>query len=353
MISGKNKSLDEFDEQIIGERMGRKTGRLKFNAILILLLGIGVMVYTGAQLLDTQRTYQEGKDAYDNLRAQITGNAGTDGGTPAKPLGLSTSDSDYMGGDARSGNQQLRINYGDNSEIIPGYDSANGLDNNPYGNPDDNLGNIPENDATYNSGESPLKVHKNHVPEFAINYNSLRSFSKDAVAWLHNPGTVIDYPVMKTNNYTYYLNHLPDGSVNSNGALFIDYNNAPDFSEQLTVIYGHHMKSGSMFGTLVKYKEQSYYRNRPHMYLYTERGNYRIDLIYGCVISEYEWTNRGYMLAENIDSLLSYARDNSTFSSNASYEQGDRVVALSTCSYEYDDARFVLIGVLRPEYSDI
>ena len=75
----------------------------------------------------------------------------------------------------------------------------------------------------------------------------------------------------------------PDGTYNANGSLFIDYNNAWDFSDQLTVIYGHHMKSGQMFGSLKGYKGQAYFENHPYMYLYTDNGNYRIDLLYGCV----------------------------------------------------------------------
>jgi len=152
---------------------------------------------------------------------------------------------------------------------------------------------------------------------------------------------------MRADDYRYYLNHLADGTVNANGSLFIDYNNAADFSEPLTVIYGHHMKSGSMLGSLKGYKAQSYYNEHPYMYLYTKQGNYRIDIMYGCVVAEGQWREQSFMYSDNIDALLEYALQNTTFRSDVSYQEGDRVVALSTCSYEFDDARYVLIGVLR------
>ena len=103
-------------------------------------------------------------------------------------------------------------------------------------------------------------------------------------AWLYCPDTVIDYPVMKADDYSYYLKHLPDGTHNANGTLFLDYNCAPDFSDSLSVIYGHKMKSGKMFGSLEGYKKEGYYSEHPYMYLYTKQGKFRINLVYGCVI---------------------------------------------------------------------
>jgi len=186
-----------------------------------------------------------------------------------------------------------------------------------------------------------------NIPSLDIDFAALREINADAAAWLYCPDTVIDYPVMKADDYNYYLNHLADGTSNANGALFIDYNCAADFSEQLTVIYGHHMKSGKMFGSLKGYKTQSYYQAHPDMYLYTEQENYQIELLYGCVIGAGQWRERAFMYVENIDALLSYAEHNTTFKSNATYEKGDKLVVLSTCSYEFDGARYVVIGILR------
>jgi len=191
---------------------------------------------------------------------------------------------------------------------------------------------------------------KVYIPEIGINFDILKTINKDAAAWLYCPDTVIDYPVMKADDYAYYLNHLPDGTYNVNGSLFIDYNCAPDFSDPLTIIYGHHMKSGSMFGSLKGYKEQKYFDEHPYMYLYTEHGNYRIDILYGCLIGAGQWRDRAFMYKENLDALIAYAAQNTTFESNTVYFEGDKVVAMSTCSYEFEDARYVVIGILRGEY---
>ena len=107
------------------------------------------------------------------------------------------------------------------------------------------------------------------------------------------------------------------------------------------------MKSGGMFGSLEKYKNQKYYEEHPYMYLYTEQGNNRIELLYGCVIGAGQWRSRAFMYAGNVKALLAYAAHNTTFRSNVEYKDGDRIVALSTCSYEFDDARYVMIGILK------
>lgn len=188
------------------------------------------------------------------------------------------------------------------------------------------------------------------IPSVFIDFGALEKVNADAGAWLYCPDTVIDYPVMAADDYDWYLHHLPDGTKNANGSLFLDYNCPSDFSGRLSIIYGHHMKSGKMFGSLVGYKKQEYYEQHPFMYLYTKQGNYRIDLKYGCVISAGEWRERAFMYEINLNALLSYAASKTTFESGAGYTDGDRVVVLSTCSYEFDDARYVVIGVLRPEY---
>ena len=103
-----------------------------------------------------------------------------------------------------------------------------------------------------------------------------------------------------------------------------------------------------MFGSLTGYKEQSYYEKHPYMDLYTKQGNYRIDLLYGCVVGAGQWREKAFMFKENKKALLSYAAFGTTFESNIKYKEGDKLVALSTCSYEFNDARYVVIGVLTP-----
>lgn len=145
------------------------------------------------------------------------------------------------------------------------------------------------------------------IPPLAIDFVELKAVNADAIAWLYCPDTVIDYSVMRADDYDYYLHHLPDGTYNANGSLFLDYNCQSDFSGRLNIIYGHHMNSGKMFASLAGYKEQAYFEEHPYLYLYTEQGNYRVDFLYGCVVGTDEWRDRAFMFESNLDSLQSYA----------------------------------------------
>jgi len=295
----------------------------KICAFIVLLLGIGVMAYSGLQVAEGERVYQEGNAVYENLRDRVREN---------KVL-------------SEVSHEEKPTVYIPKVEI--NYNEPNTINNDNY-----NYNVNEDENKNENEDEVPPEIsHEEkpqiYIPKVEINYDELNTINNDAAAWLYCPDTVIDYPVMKASDYSYYINHLPDGTENANGSLFIDYNCASDFSGQLTVIYGHHMKSGSMFGTLKKYKGQAYYEKHPVMYLYTEQGDYQMELIYGCVISAGQWEERGFIYPENIEELLAYAAHNTTFESAAKYKEGDKLVALSTCSYEFEYARFVVIAILK------
>jgi len=280
-------------------------------ALLILLTAIGVMYYSGTQLIQTQQTYEIGDSNYQNLRDQVRKSEIID---------------------------NLDIADLNSIEIAEMIEKPNKPDKSEKPEkPGDEAG-------TYTAPKPQI-----HIPDLGIDFDAVKALNSNIAAWLYCPGTAIDYPVMKADNYAYYLTRLPDGTANANGSLFIDFNHAPDFGDPLTIIYGHHMKSGSMFGSLIEYKKQTYYKEYPFMYLYTEHKNYRIDLKYGCLIGKDKWKEEAFMYAENLDSLLSYAKSNTTFESTAPYEAGDRIIALSTCAYDFNDARYILVGILREQ----
>jgi sortase B len=181
----------------------------------------------------------------------------------------------------------------------------------------------------------------------SVDFDQLKKENQDIVAWLYCPDTIINYPVLQAEDNSYYLHRLADGSDNKAGSLFMDCRNQEDCSDWDTVIYGHHMKDKSMFGTLVNYREQEYYDQHPVLYLFTPEKEYEIDLVAGFVT---EADSEVYTLPqsqEELDDLLTQAKEVSTFLSDVEVLPEERIVTLSTCSYEYEDARFVVLGVLR------
>jgi sortase B len=200
----------------------------------------------------------------------------------------------------------------------------------------------------YDTDELDDRDARYGIPPKGIDWDALRAVNEDVIGWIYSPGTVIDYPVMRADDYSYYLSRLFDRSFHPNGSIFLDFNHSPDFSDPLSVIYGHHMRSGAMFGTLNHYRRQAFFEEHPVMFLYTPQGNYRIDLMYGFVVAEGEWRQRAFVFEQNIPSLLGFAAENTTFRSNVTFTEGDRILGMSTCEYDFDDARYVVLGIMRP-----
>ena len=117
-----------------------------------------------------------------------------------------------------------------------------------------------------------------------VDFAALEGVNSDIVAWLYGADTGLNYPIVQAEDNDYYLYRLLDGTWNKNGTIFMDYVNRSDFSDQNTLVYGHHMKSGAMFGALVQYKKQEFYDAHPYLYLYTPQQSYRLDLIAGSVV---------------------------------------------------------------------
>jgi sortase B len=180
-----------------------------------------------------------------------------------------------------------------------------------------------------------------------VNFEALWEENPDIVAWLYSPDTPINEPVVQTTDNDYYLHRLPDGSTNAAGTLFMDYRCTSDFSDENCIIYGHNMKNNSMFGTLDLYKEQDYYESHPLLYLITPKASYIVELFAGYVTDTDSEIYVSGQTPEELATLFSQARERSTFTSDVRWEEGEQVLTLSTCSYEYANARFVLLGVLK------
>ena len=120
--------------------------------------------------------------------------------------------------------------------------------------------------------------------------------------------------------------------------------NSGSFSDNNTIIYGHNMKTGMMFAGLRNYHtDKNYYSAHPYMYIYTPTQNYRLDLYAGFVCDHDDEIYATSLTQEQLEAMAA----KSDFKSNIGTPTG-RTVTLSTCSYEYNDARYVVIGALNP-----
>ncbi len=183
----------------------------------------------------------------------------------------------------------------------------------------------------------------------SVDFDALLAENADVVGWLYCADTPINYPLVRSEDNDYYLYRLLDGTSNANGSIFMDYRNSPDFSDWNSIFYGHNMQSGAMFGTLQRYRQQTYFEKHPVMYLLTPQQDYKVVLISG--YTTWDTASETYGFPETLEErnvLVENALDRSTFKAGVTVLDTDRLLTLSTCAYEFENARYVLVGVLRP-----
>lgn len=200
-------------------------------------------------------------------------------------------------------------------------------------------------EATQGNDEQPPKSTE---PPIAIDFDALLNRNEDVIGWLYCPDTVINYPVVQGKNNDQYLRKDLDGKYLVSGTLFADYRNGELNEDANYIIYGHNMKNGTMFSSLAKYKQQSYYDQHPIMYYLTPDGNYKLELFAGLVVKRDDKIYLPNQSEEEFTELIEKYRAKSTFKTNVELKYSDTIVTLSTCSYEFDNARYIVIGRLIP-----
>lgn len=196
----------------------------------------------------------------------------------------------------------------------------------------------PESNGTVTEGVPSQRQRSLDIRPLQETYPELK-------AWILAEGTGIDYPIMQGTDNAYYLSHLYDGTENSNGALFVDYRNTGIFTDDNTVIYGHHMKNGLMFQPLSEYKEQDFYEAHPTMMVYTTEGDYLVELICGTIEDgNYEFVKFSFDDFNDMSRYVDELKARSTFESEVTLLPGDKLVSMCTCTYERQNARYMLVG---------
>lgn len=185
-------------------------------------------------------------------------------------------------------------------------------------------------------------------PPISVDFSVLQAQNPDIVGWIYCEDTVINYPVLQGTDNQQYLRRLYDGTKSTLGSIFLDFRNLADFSDLNSLVYGHNIRSGQMFACLASYREQSYYEEHPVMWLLTPDIAYRIDLLAGLVVPSDSEVYEIYSYPEDLLEGLEYVVSKSTFDTGQiDLEAVERIVTLSTCSYDYNDARYVVIGSLN------
>ena len=203
-------------------------------------------------------------------------------------------------------------------------------------------------DETENDGENGERTE----PEVLEDYKTLLNMNKDLIGWLKIADINIDYPVMQTNDNTYYLDHNFDGKYDKNGCLFLDYQCDVVNRNTNLIIYGHNMQSGKMFGSLSKYSSEEYYKEHPKFEFDTiyEKGAYEIVYVFrskiynedAVVFKYYQFID--VQSEKEFNSNMAEMAKISLYDTGITPQYGDELLTLSTCDYQENNGRFVIVA---------
>lgn len=183
-----------------------------------------------------------------------------------------------------------------------------------------------------------------------VDFKSLKSVNDDVVGWIYCEGTQINYPVLQGETNDTYLRTLYTGEGHPSGSIFVDAANLPKFQDNNTIIYGHHMADGAMFGTLEDWREQEYFDAHPCMWLLTPEQDYRVDLFSAYLVDASHDTFTIFRgSGPEFAAYLQRVVKDSAVKADVDPDPEAHYVLLSTCAYTvYDDARSVIHGRLVP-----
>ncbi|MDQ0557984.1 class B sortase [Paraclostridium ghonii] len=192
-----------------------------------------------------------------------------------------------------------------------------------------------------------IKESQQENPNKAID---LSYINKDYRGWLDVDGTNIHYPIVQTTNNDFYLDKDINKNYLESGSIFLDFQN-DNFNDSNTILYGHSMRNGTMFGQLKKFKDEQFFNKYNTIYLSKPDGNILKYKIFSAYITDSRniYNKTSFDSNEDFNSFLDKTKKDSLFKSPVNVDSNDKILTLSTCSYEFDNARMVVHAKLIQE----
>lgn len=291
------------------DRKGRKKTTFgDIMSMLLMLVALCVFLFSAYTLYGFYKEYKAGSDEYDNLESNYASTSAEDDGTPLANLD------------------------GLEDDIMVQKIGGNGLD-------------VEMETVMENGRRVTLPTMKN-----PIDFAQLQEVNEDIVGWLRVRALDISYPVVQGEDNDYYLHRTFEKTDNFAGCLFMNCDNAPDYTDQNTIIYGHNMKNGSMFGKLKQFRDEETFNKSKYFWIFTKDLIYQYRIFSAYVVNKTGMNYQTFFSEDEFEELLKTAYESSEVdNSNVIVDKDDRIVTLSTCTGD-DATRFVVLGKLAQVY---
>ena len=275
----------------------RRNPTISFLLTLGIIICLGVMGYSGYQLITTALAYREGREEYDSLR-EFTTEAAADSSEVGEETETGSSSAEGTGPDLEKSRQKEKLPF------------------------------------------VKLKA------PISVDFDSLKKINKDIVGWLYIPSLDISYPVVHGTDDDYYLHRTFARKDNFAGSIFVEAKNHGNFQDPNTIIYGHNMNDGSMFGKLSRLTSEEKYQDDPYIWILTPEQNYQYEM-FSLHVTKVD--SSVYTLFTGTDHrFITWALDMQSQSKAELREQRfsleSRIISLSTCTTD-SSTRYVVQAV--------
>ncbi len=197
-----------------------------------------------------------------------------------------------------------------------------------------------------------VEVSPDYPRGYSLKFAGLWNTNRDVKAFISIPDTALRYPVVQSQDNNYYLRRDFYDNSNQYGVPYLDYRADVKKPSDNLVVYGHNMRDGQLFGALINYRDLSYYIQHPVIDFSTvhEDGVYKIFSVF--ITNAYEnqgdvWEYHEYADFKNADEENAYLNElsrRSLINTGVDVRRGDKLLTLSTCTYEFKDARLVVVA---------
>src|SRR5699024_4964261 len=179
--------------------------------------------------------------------------------------------------------------------------------------------------------------------EISAKFKSLLEQNDDTVGWIRISDTGIDYPVVQAPNNDYYLTRTFEKDKNKAGAIFMDFRNSIESLDQNTIIYGHHMKDGSMFTKLKEFRNEDFASENSIIVFDTlyEELRWEVFAVY-VTDTNFNYIQPNFYTESEFEDFIETVKSKSVIPVENEITQDDHILTLSTCGYDFDDARIVV-----------
>lgn len=195
-----------------------------------------------------------------------------------------------------------------------------------------------------------IKPEKDNGASFA----ELMAINPDVCAWITIDNTNIDYPVLQGENNLSYINTDVYGNFALAGSIYLDSRCDNTYKDKYSLLYGHHMADGNMFGDLDLFKEKDFFEgNRTGLLILPDRV-YKLEIIACLIVNAFDdYIFEPEHWQTDIYNLLNYTEKNTLYIhtdefSEVMQKDDSQIIALSTCSSEFTDARMVVLAAMNP-----